>query len=69
MAANNWNKPDDWGNEPTVTLPPFRTLPVGQCGDVLIHVTPTGHHLVGMDCDGVCLTCNQPLVGDAVQAN
>lgn len=56
--------PDVWSSPPTVVLPPFRTLPMGE-GALLIHVTPTGHHMVDMDCDGVCLTCGQPLEGNA----
>lgn len=59
MAANHWST-DTWGDEPTVNLPAYRVLPMGNCGP-LIHVTPKGHHLVDWDCEGQCLTCNHPL--------
>lgn len=50
----------DWGNEPTVSLPAYRTLANGPCGP-LIHITPFGTHYCPLDCDGICLTCGQPL--------
>lgn len=59
MAANTAKH--EFGDEPTAILPAYRTVSLGQCSDVLIHVTPQGHHTVELDCDGVCLTCNHPL--------
>jgi len=60
MPANT-NHIHEWGDEYTVTLPRYRILAMGgDCGP-LIHVTPEGHHLVDMDCDGVCLVCNHAL--------
>ena len=59
------NAPEqNWGNEPTVILPRYRTLSLG-CPDTgpLIHVTPEGHHYVDLECDGVCLVCNHNLEG------
>lgn len=53
---------NEWGEEPTTHLPRYRTISLG-CPDTgpLIHVTPTGHHYVDADCDGVCLVCLNPL--------
>lgn len=66
MAANQKDFSNYWGDEPTVSLKPYRVLHMG-CNDdgILIHVTPAGHHVVDLDCDGVCLTCGQPLEGTA----
>lgn len=60
MPANGHKAKDHWGDSPTVILPAYRTLYMGHDGP-LVHVTPYDYHVVDMDCDGVCLTCNHPL--------
>lgn len=58
---------NEWNEVPTVVLTPFRVLPMGD-NDLLIHVTPTGYHVVDECRNGRCLVCHQPLEGFASDA-
>ena len=48
----------------TMVLAPHRIVFMG-CKDtgLRIHVTPMSTHVVDLDCDGVCLVCNEVLEG------
>lgn len=60
MTANS--ALSEWGNEPTMVLPRYRILHVGcEYSGHIIHVTPSGFHVVDFDCEGICLVCNEPM--------